>query len=161
MTRRIGDGDLERVVGVLASDLEASLAADRVAAVRAEYERMAQLLRQQRFVSEADSLVALSRASWLCQVLAREEARAQQQIFNENADRDGEDPGDGWDFDYYQERVVEETQQWLHDVFIDTEWPRCPRHVGHPLWLVGGAWRCDKDDVLVAPLGELRSIASG
>lgn len=28
--------------------------------------------------------------------------------------------------DNYFERVIEDTQQDIHDQFIDTDWPRCP-----------------------------------
>ena len=54
----------------------------------------------------------------------------------------------------YVERVVEETQQNIHDEFVDTVWPRCPRHA-HPLWFRDGSWWCERDDLRVAPLGEL------
>jgi hypothetical protein len=29
------------------------------------------------------------------------------------------------------DRVVNDTQQEIHDEFIDTAWPRCPRHSNH------------------------------
>ena len=35
----------------------------------------------------------------------------------------------------YFARVVEDSQQDLHDERIDTDWPRCPLHGRHPLWL--------------------------
>lgn len=54
----------------------------------------------------------------------------------------------------YVQRVVEDTQQDIHDEFIDTEWPQCPRHT-HPLWFRDGSWWCERDEVCVAPLGEL------
>jgi hypothetical protein len=31
--------------------------------------------------------------------------------------------------------AVEDLQQRLHDTFVDTTWPACPRHRQHPLWL--------------------------
>jgi len=58
---------------------------------------------------------------------------------------------------YYIEKVVEDTQQDLHDLFIDTTWPRCPRHA-HPLWLHDGSWWCEKDKARIARLGELESL---
>ena len=63
----------------------------------------------------------------------------------------------------YLARVVEATQQDLHDQHIDTDWPKCPLHGGrHPLWLGAGGWWCQKDDVLIAAVGQLRAgIASG
>ena len=57
--------------------------------------------------------------------------------------------------DTYIERVVEDTQQDIHDYFIDTTWPQCPHHHGHPLWLHDRGWWCEKDGVLVAALGNL------
>lgn len=59
---------------------------------------------------------------------------------------------------WYFERVVEDTQQDLHDGHIDTDWPKCPLHDGrHPLWLGEGGWWCQKDGVLVAAVGDLGS----
>ena len=40
------------------------------------------------------------------------------------------------DVEGYLQRVVDDTQQDIHDEFIDTVWPRCPRHA-HPLWFRG------------------------
>ncbi len=55
-------------------------------------------------------------------------------------------------------RVVEGTQQDLHDRFIDTDWPKCPLHNGrHPLWLGDGGWWCEQERVLLAPVGQLVS----
>jgi hypothetical protein len=31
--------------------------------------------------------------------------------------------------------AVEDLEQRLHDTFVDTTWPACPRHRQHPLWL--------------------------
>jgi len=56
----------------------------------------------------------------------------------------------------YIERVVEGTQQDIHDLFIDTTWPQCPRHHRHPLWLHAGSWWCEKDGIRVATVGGLR-----
>jgi hypothetical protein len=52
-------------------------------------------------------------------------------------------------------KLVEDVQQVFHDTFVDTTWPACPRHLGHPLWYADGAWWCTQDHAAVAPLGEL------
>jgi hypothetical protein len=57
----------------------------------------------------------------------------------------------------FRQALVDDFQQHVHDEFIDVSWPRCPRHPNHPLWLIEGIWRCTKDDVAVARLGELPS----
>ena len=57
--------------------------------------------------------------------------------------------------DRYVAQVVDDTQQNVHDSFIDTAWPRCPRHRRHPLWFRDNSWWCDEDRVRVANLGEL------
>ena len=56
-------------------------------------------------------------------------------------------------------KLVEDMQQSVHDTFVDTTWPFCPRHHTHPLWYVDGAWWCMQEHVLVAPLGELPGIS--
>lgn len=56
----------------------------------------------------------------------------------------------------YADRVVDGFQQQVHDQFIDTAWPRCPRHPHHPMWFQDGAWHADGQRV--AALGELRSL---
>ena len=58
----------------------------------------------------------------------------------------------------YIERVVEDTQLDIHDFFIDTNWPQCPKHQRHPLWLHDGGWWCEKDGVQVAILGDLAKL---
>lgn len=64
-----------------------------------------------------------------------------------------------WDDDVswplFVARVLEETQQWLHDTFVDTTWPRCPEHGNHPLWLTTTRTR------LGMRLHERRSVQSG
>ena len=70
------------------------------------------------------------------------ETAARQRLFSDTA---GE----------YELRVVEDVQQQLHDMFIDTTWPGCPRHPNHPLWYANGHWRCERDDQAIAPLGSL------
>jgi hypothetical protein len=56
-------------------------------------------------------------------------------------------------------KLVEEVQQSIHDTFVDTTWPACPRHRTHPLWYANGAWWCTQDSVVVAPLGGLADNA--
>jgi hypothetical protein len=53
------------------------------------------------------------------------------------------------------QKLVDDVQQDVHDLFIDTTWPVCPRHQRHPLWFRDGAWWCETDGVAVARLGEL------
>ena len=52
-------------------------------------------------------------------------------------------------------KVVDDVQQDIHDLFIDTTWPSCPRHGRHPLWYREGAWWCEQDSVAIADLGAL------
>lgn len=53
-------------------------------------------------------------------------------------------------------RLVETVQQELHDTFVDTTWPACPRHRSHPLWYrEDGRWWCEPDGVAVCRLGDL------
>jgi hypothetical protein len=89
--------------------------------------------------------------------MIRSMAEGLAHIFNENADLEEEDGdiAETWDFDYFVERVVEDVQQWFHDNFTDTTWPRCPLHEHHPLWLIGGTWTCDKAHSSFGKLGEL------
>jgi len=58
------------------------------------------------------------------------------------------------DLTIYEQRVVDDTQQAVHDQFIHTAWPQCPRHA-HPLWFRDGSWWCERDGHAVAALGEL------
>lgn len=56
--------------------------------------------------------------------------------------------------------AVEDLQQYLHDTFVDTSWPPCPRHPHHPMWLGegqggGSVWCCLGDEAEIAPLGML------
>lgn len=53
------------------------------------------------------------------------------------------------------DQLVDDVQQTVHDRFIDTIWPACPRHRSHPLWHRDGAWWCEADGVALARLGEL------
>ena len=63
------------------------------------------------------------------------------------------------DADDFEQRVVDDLQQWLHDAFIDTSWPACPEHPNHPLWYSDGWWTCERSGHRVAPLGGLRRKA--
>jgi hypothetical protein len=54
--------------------------------------------------------------------------------------------------------LVNDVQQYFHDVYIDTTWPACPRHPNHPLWLRGEWWCCGEDRI--ARLGELDGRSS-
>lgn len=52
-------------------------------------------------------------------------------------------------------KLVDDVQQELHDTFVDTTWPACPRHGRHPLWYHDdGWWWCEQDRVAVCRLGE-------
>lgn len=52
-------------------------------------------------------------------------------------------------------KIAEDVQQMLHDTFVDTTWPACPRHHRHPLEYRSRAWWCEADGVRIAALGEL------
>jgi len=60
---------------------------------------------------------------------------------------------------HFTQWVVDDVQQLFHDTFVDTTWPRCPRHPQHPLWLTlrNGEffWCCHNDNMPIARLGEL------
>jgi len=56
---------------------------------------------------------------------------------------------------FYEDHVVEQVQQLLHDEFIDTTWPACPEYPNHPLWYSHGWWRCKAPRTAVAGLGRL------
>ena len=51
--------------------------------------------------------------------------------------------------------LVDAVQQYIHDCFIDTTWPACPRHPNHPLAFNGREWCCPADGVPAAALGQL------
>jgi hypothetical protein len=59
----------------------------------------------------------------------------------------------------FEQRVVDDVQQWLHDSFVDTSWPACPEHPHHPLWYSDGWWKCEQSGRRAAPLGGLRRAA--
>ena len=71
-----------------------------------------------------------------------EEAAARIRLFSV-------DPAD------FEQRVVDDVQQQMHDCFIDTSWPRCPEHTRHPLWYVASSWVCPRSQEAVGPLGSL------
>lgn len=51
------------------------------------------------------------------------------------------------DLDDYHSEVVDKVQQYMHDSFADTTWPRCPLHPNHPLWFAAGWWWCGQQQV--------------
>lgn len=68
---------------------------------------------------------------------------------------------DGPDPEQLAMQAAEEVQQWLHDSFLDTSWPRCPRHPNHPLWLGEDSpfmWHCPTTGAAVATLGHLDAV---
>jgi hypothetical protein len=62
----------------------------------------------------------------------------------------------------FDRSVVDGLQQTAHDLFWDTTWPTCPRHLRHPLWydVDKDAWCCEQDSLVVAPLGGLARLSS-
>ena len=59
---------------------------------------------------------------------------------------------------YFVEYVVEQIQQDMHDLFIDTQWPACPRHPHHPMWYHDDYWWCSTDGAAIVQLGELSRV---
>ena len=59
--------------------------------------------------------------------------------------------------DWFDWKVVEDFQQWVHDQHLDTSWPACPRHHRHPLDYSHErhAWTCFRDIPVVIRLGAL------
>jgi hypothetical protein len=56
------------------------------------------------------------------------------------------------------EALVDSFQTYVHDSFIDTVWPACPKHHSHPLWFGrGDSWWCTQDHERIAPLGDLNA----
>lgn len=55
-------------------------------------------------------------------------------------------------------KLIDEVQQEVHDTFVDTAWPHCPRHPNHPLWFDQGAWRCSESGAAIAALGDLETV---
>jgi len=60
----------------------------------------------------------------------------------------------------FEQKLVDDFQQRMHDEFIDVCWPRCPHHPNHPLWFEDGAWRCLRTKIVFAPLGGLTGANS-
>jgi hypothetical protein len=59
--------------------------------------------------------------------------------------------------------LAEAMQQQVQEDRVDTTWPQCPRHGGHPLWLEEPAapelwWSCRKSGTRIAPLGGLSAV---
>jgi hypothetical protein len=51
-------------------------------------------------------------------------------------------------------------QEEFIETFIDTTWPACPAHGGHPLFYhADGWWWCEQDHVALCKLGELATLA--
>lgn len=59
------------------------------------------------------------------------------------------------DPDDFEQRVVDDVQQYIHDSLIDTSWPRCPEHPHHPIWYSDGWWSCETTGKRIARLGKL------
>ena len=110
-------------------------------------------------IEQAVALVGMDLSATLgvpsetAEAVARTEAIAAAEIMNQ------------WDDDVswprYLTRVVEETQQWLHDTFLDTTWPTCPEHGNHPLWLnddESPGWACASTNTTVCPVGHLGAL---
>jgi hypothetical protein len=69
--------------------------------------------------------------------------------------RDAAENNRGLDRDDLGEKLVSDVQQIVHDTFVDSTWPACPKHLHHPLWYKDGSWWCEADNVEIAPLGQL------
>ena len=57
----------------------------------------------------------------------------------------------------YEQKVVDDIQQRLHDERLDTTWPTCPWHANHPMWYANGLWSCPERGV-IAKLGDLANL---
>ena len=55
----------------------------------------------------------------------------------------------------FEDFLANDIQQYLHDTFADTSWPRCADHPNHPMWLSDSWWKCQQSGRRVAPLGYL------
>lgn len=95
--------------------------------------------------------------------MIRHSALTYRDLFNENAEIAEKENDDDFQLDaaFYLEQVVEDVQQTIHDLFVDTSWPRCPKHSHHPMWLKEGWWTCESDGVAYARLGELDQLKAG
>jgi hypothetical protein len=97
--------------------------------------------------TEAERLVAL-----LCRDLENTVGRGHEHIVAEAAVRIRWFSGERATF---EQRLVDDVQQELHDSFVDTSWPRCPMHPHHPLWYSGQSWVCEQTGKSVAKLATL------
>jgi hypothetical protein len=61
---------------------------------------------------------------------------------------------------FFDQKVVDDFQQTVHDERLSPAWPACPRHPNHPLEYSeeSGAWHCPRDGDAIAPLGELSRL---
>lgn len=103
-----------------------------------------------------DLTATLGFPSETAEALARREAGAAAEIMNEWDDDDVSWP-------LFLARVVEESQRWLHDTFLDTTWPACPAHRNHPLWLNDDqipGWTCAATNTTVCAVGELATLVA-
>jgi hypothetical protein len=66
----------------------------------------------------------------------------------------------GLDRDDLGEKLVHDVQQIVHDTFVDSTWPACPKHQNHPLWYNDGSWWCEADNVEIARLGQLATTST-
>ena len=57
----------------------------------------------------------------------------------------------------FDQKVVDDFQQYVMDTHVHTTWPPCPRHPNHPLEYAveHDAWCCPRDGAAIARLGEL------
>src|SRR5687767_3692426 len=96
---------------------------------------------------EVEDVIRLLRRDVLATVGAEHDAEVQRLAANVLEFREPDDAAD---------KIVEDVQQYLHDTFVDTTWPTCPRHLQHPMWFHDDAWWwCEHDGVPVVRLGEL------
>ena len=64
---------------------------------------------------------------------------------------------------WWLHHLAEAMQEQVQENRIDTAWPLCPRHGGHPLWLEEPSapelwWSCRRDGTRIAPLGGLSAV---
>jgi hypothetical protein len=61
---------------------------------------------------------------------------------------------------FFNQKVVDDFQQFVHDTHLSAAWPPCPRHPNHPLEYSEetDAWHCRGDGALVASLGALAAV---
>ena len=61
---------------------------------------------------------------------------------------------------FFDQKVVDDFQQLVHDENLDTTWPACPRHPNHPLNYERAvdSWCCPLNGAAMARLGELHAV---